>query len=130
MQLLTPPIPARRERPWVSIINHSLTILPTLGALGSSLLVPRFRLIFQDLLGEQPLPLLTSVVLTFHPLLVFLACTAVAAAIYSAWHYGRTSAPLLITLALTTFSGAQMLVTVVALFLPLIPIIQSFSSAK
>jgi hypothetical protein len=116
------------EHPVAAIISHALTILVALGAVGIPLLVPHFAAIFRDMLGDHPLPLATTLVLRFYPLLILLACSFAFAAIYFAWRFRTRSLPRLYSVGLLVAIMLQATFTTYALFLPLINIVHSLSS--
>ena len=129
---MTPQLTANQsasERPIGAIVSHAFTILAALGAVGVPLLVPRFAAIFRDMLGDHPLPLATTLVLRFYPILILLACSTAAAAIYFAWRYRTRPIPRLYSVGLVVVVIVQAGFTTFALFLPLIGIIHSLSSS-
>jgi len=129
---MTPQLPANdsaSEQPVVAIISHGFTILAALGAVAIPFLVPRFAVIFRDMLGDHPLPLATILVLRFYPFLILLACSAASVAIYFAWRYRTRPVPRLYSVGLLVAVFVPATFTTYALFVPLIKIVHSLSSS-
>jgi hypothetical protein len=86
-------------------------------------IIPRFAEIFRDMLGDRPLPILTAAVLNSRWLFVILDCTCLLAASFIIQL--RVSIGYLYVLFCLLV--AQVVITVLALFVPLIGIIRLLS---
>jgi len=97
--------------------------------LGTIFLVPKFEQIFHDMLGGKPLPVLTTFVIGAHEVWIFVSLALPLAGVLIC----RLSSPeraVTVIAAATAAALAQTVITVFALFLPLISIIQTMSSGS
>jgi len=117
--------PAPSRLPVLAVFSHAFNIGAALAAIFVAVfIIPRFEGIFQDMLGSEQLPPLTTFVLRFYLFWLLLGVTCLLAALYLAWRYrfdGPPSSPSVILILLT---ATQVGLTLIALFLPLGTIIQ------
>ena len=116
------------ERSITVILIHALTILTTFVGIWVVSCIPHFAVSYRDLLGQHPLPFLTSLVLSLYPILLVLACASAIAAVYLAGRYGCTPPPRLAPVTIIVFAALQAGITAYALFLPLLGIVQGLNA--
>jgi hypothetical protein len=118
---VSPSAPSRW--PVLAVFFHAFNLAAALAAFFTAVfLIPRFALIFQDMLGPGPLPPLTAFVLRFQLLWVVLSVAYSLAALYMAWRYRLRPPPSSPSVILILLTAAQILLIMVAMFRPLITI--------
>lgn len=83
-------------------------------------LIPRFLVVYSDMLGGQPLPPLTQFVLHFRWLWFALGIALALLVIYTAWRHQLRPARPLFTVGVILFAGTQVGFVIFTLFLPLV----------
>ncbi len=122
--MTTPSSPAPAPTLIRSVSGASLFIIVSLIQLFlAGIVIPRFTAIFHDMLGDQPLPMLTALVIQARWPIAAFACACALAAVLVIRR--KQSFHWLVALLILLF--LQIGVTVIALFMPLSGIIERLS---
>jgi len=102
------------------VFSHGFNIAVAFAVVFTAVFViPRFTSIFHDMLGSEPLPALTDLVLRLQPLWILLAGVFILLALYLAWRHRFNPPPTFASIVLFFLSAAQSGLILFALFLPL-----------
>lgn len=126
----SPPIPAQQAGSPARAMKIGLMVILfvvfCLNGFCTTFVIPRFEQIYQDMLGGRPLPAVTFFMVRHHGSLFVLDLALLLGFLAALATKNRTQSVLII-IALIGIGIAQLMVMVIALFLPLAGTVQTIS---